>query len=356
MHKNNVHCPTQHLSNTQTSIIAAHQQHINVANTRAHHIITPASQHAVIITTINKMHAQIKARQQAQRVQDALQDLHAWEQSIQAKDEALRQRTCVQDATTPAAAHPPATQAHPTPPNAASHTFDHYREKWDKFDIDAAMASSDDEQPSSNHHVTPPTPAPPIPTNENSNDNSAPLLRPIQSRALPKKQPSRPRTTVTPTTALEWKDRGNEAFRTCRYKAAVDSYTHSLQLQPTCIAYANRAMAYLKLEQYVHVVEDATMALQFDDFYVKAWQRRAAAYTALGDHLHAAVDLERAVLLEPDNRYDGRYVWGCVGCAFGVCFWGVLLGCAFWGVCWGCFWGGVHVLGIPETPNSSTNT
>lgn len=251
------------------------------------------------------MHAQIKARQQAQQLQDALQDLHAWEQSIQAKDEALRRRseTTTTATTSHSDAPPEPVPTHPRPPaNAASHTFDHYQTKWDNFDVDAALASSDDEQtPMAGVPRDKPRPPPAPPTHANENTHQQPLLRPIQSRTLPKKQPPRA-SNNTPTTALEWKDHGNEAFRNRHYTTAIERYTRSLELQPTCVAYANRAMARLKLGQHALVVEDATMALGMDAGYVKAWQRRAAAHIALGNTMQAAGDLEHAVLLEPENR------------------------------------------------------
>lgn len=202
------------------------------------------------------MEAQIKARQQAQALQDALQDLHTWEESIKAKDEALKRKK-----TGPV-----------TPAHAATHTYDNYRDKWDAFDVDAALASSDDDHP-----------APP-----------QPLLAPIHTRTLPRPEPA---------TALDWKERGNTQFRNRQYAAALESYTRSIDMQPTCIAYANRAMARLKLNQYGEAEQDASAALELDASYIKAWQRRAAARSALGRALEAAGDLERAVLLAPDNRY-----------------------------------------------------
>lgn len=212
------------------------------------------------------MQAQIKARQQAQQLQDALQDLHTWEKSINAKDEALKRHK----------AGVPVT-------HAATHTYDHYRDKWDAFDVDAALASSDDDAP-----AQPPKP----------------LLAPLHTRTL---------TPRLPTSALEWKDHGNTQFRNRRYAAAIESYTTSIDLEPTCVAYANRAMARLKLKKHADAERDASAALELDASYVKAWQRRAAARAALGRALEAAGDLERAVLLAPDNTYGDVGGWEGTG-------------------------------------------
>jgi DnaJ family protein C protein 7 len=47
------------------------------------------------------------------------------------------------------------------------------------------------------------------------------------------------------------KDKGNEAFKSGKYDAAVEYYTDASRLVPSCPIYiSNRAMAYLKLEKY----------------------------------------------------------------------------------------------------------
>jgi hypothetical protein len=55
---------------------------------------------------------------------------------------------------------------------------------------------------------------------------------------------------------------------------ALDCYSSSLALAPTCLAYANRAMAELKLGQFREAEADCTQALRLDPLYVKAYQRR----------------------------------------------------------------------------------
>lgn len=55
-----------------------------------------------------------------------------------------------------------------------------------------------------------------------------------------------------------------------KYKAAIDGYSKALMLSPeNAVLFANRAFAYLKNEQYLAAVEDATNAIKFDPNYVK---------------------------------------------------------------------------------------
>ena len=69
----------------------------------------------------------------------------------------------------------------------------------------------------------------------------------------------------------------------------------SLELEPSCTAYANRAMARLKLKQYKRACDDCTSALNLDARYLKAWQRRATAYREMGQHCEALRDFEEAL-------------------------------------------------------------
>jgi tetratricopeptide (TPR) repeat protein len=111
---------------------------------------------------------------------------------------------------------------------------------------------------------------------------------------------SQPGTTaVAEATAL--KDRGNKFYQAGYYNAAVFCYAHSIDLQPTSLAYANRAMARLKLGQPAEAEKDCTAALQLDSSNIKALHRRGTARRQLGRLLEAAVDFEEALRLQPGH-------------------------------------------------------
>lgn len=45
--------------------------------------------------------------------------------------------------------------------------------------------------------------------------------------------------------------KGNELFKQKKFKEAIECYSRSIALSPTAVAYANRAMAYLKIRRQV---------------------------------------------------------------------------------------------------------
>ncbi|KAL4354172.1 hypothetical protein GQ457_06G021710 [Hibiscus cannabinus] len=67
------------------------------------------------------------------------------------------------------------------------------------------------------------------------------------------------------------KELGNECFKQKKFKEAVDCYSRSIALSPTAVAYANRAMAYLKIRKFQEAEDDCTEALNLDDRYIKAY-------------------------------------------------------------------------------------
>ncbi|KAL8166340.1 LOW QUALITY PROTEIN: hypothetical protein V2J09_007839 [Rumex salicifolius] len=111
------------------------------------------------------------------------------------------------------------------------------------------------------------------------------------------------------------KDLGNDFFKQKKYNEAVDCYSRSIALSPTAVAYANSAMAYLKVERQVKYVKtpvsfclfreaeaDCTEALDLDDRYIKAYSRRATARKELGKPKEALDDVQFALRLEPNNQ------------------------------------------------------
>ncbi|KAK9084346.1 hypothetical protein Scep_030817 [Stephania cephalantha] len=105
----------------------------------------------------------------------------------------------------------------------------------------------------------------------------------------------------TPDAATE-KEHGNECFKQKKFNEAIDSYSRSIALSPTAVAFANRAMAYLKLKRFEDAEVDCTEALNLDDRYTKAYSRRATARKELGKLKESFEDSEFALRLEPQNQ------------------------------------------------------
>ncbi|KAH1138259.1 hypothetical protein AAZX31_10G138000 [Glycine max] len=102
--------------------------------------------------------------------------------------------------------------------------------------------------------------------------------------------------------AVSEKDLGNEFFKQKKFKEARDCYSRSIALSPTAVAYANRAMANIKLRRFQEAEDDCTEALNLDDRYIKAYSRRATARKELGKIKESMDDAAFALRLEPNNQ------------------------------------------------------
>ncbi|KAF8088674.1 hypothetical protein N665_0532s0037 [Sinapis alba] len=98
------------------------------------------------------------------------------------------------------------------------------------------------------------------------------------------------------------KEQGNEYFKQKKFNEAIDCYSRSIALSPNAVAFANRAMAYLKIKRYREAEVDCTEALNLDDRYIKAYSRRATARKQLGMIREAKEDAEFALRLEPESQ------------------------------------------------------
>lgn len=165
----------------------------------------------------------------------------------------------------------------------AGHTYDYYKDKWDRFDVDKALEEADqdheeeddDEDEEAGRHV--------------ARDSEEPVAEPIVALD-PKKEAER------------FKVEGNNLFKAGDFGTAVSHYSASIRELPTAVAYANRAMAYLKLGRDADAEADCTEALRLDPTYLKAIQRRGTARRQLEKHMDAVNDFEAAVLLEPGSQ------------------------------------------------------
>lgn len=101
--------------------------------------------------------------------------------------------------------------------------------------------------------------------------------------------------------ATSEKDLGNEYYKQKKFLEAIECYSRSIGFAPTSVAFANRAMAYLKVKKFAEAENDCTDALNLDDRYVKAYSRRATSRKELMKLKEAMEDAEFAVRLEPNN-------------------------------------------------------
>jgi hypothetical protein len=101
----------------------------------------------------------------------------------------------------------------------------------------------------------------------------------------------------------ELKSNGNELVKRQDYKSALEQYTECIKLdasQP--IAYLNRSLCYLKLNDANGALSDSTFVLEKEPTNVKALYRRALAHKMRGSLIDARNDLERLLGIEAKNQ------------------------------------------------------
>ncbi|XP_039256082.2 sperm-associated antigen 1-like [Styela clava] len=103
--------------------------------------------------------------------------------------------------------------------------------------------------------------------------------------------------------ATREKDKGNEAFKSGDYEEALSYYCRSICLQPIAASFNNRALVYLRLEQWKEAKEDCNtvLSIEGEGENLKAMLRRASACKALESFNEAKADLLFVLDKEPNN-------------------------------------------------------
>jgi tetratricopeptide (TPR) repeat protein len=105
---------------------------------------------------------------------------------------------------------------------------------------------------------------------------------------------------------LSLKDLGNEALIAGHYTDAIHLYSTALSHLPNnAIILSNRALAYIKIENYGLAIQDASRAVEVDPTYPKGYYRRGTAEFALGRAKAARKDFRNVCKLKPKDR-DAR--------------------------------------------------
>ena len=109
------------------------------------------------------------------------------------------------------------------------------------------------------------------------------------------------------------KAEANELFKKGKLQEAMEYYTMAIEAEPvrkeTAICYANRSFAACKLEQYGQALNDAHKAIELDPSYIKAYYRRAAAYTALNQHKSALDDFKKVAKLHEEAQNPDKFIY-----------------------------------------------
>jgi len=99
------------------------------------------------------------------------------------------------------------------------------------------------------------------------------------------------------------KEKGNECFKLGNYDTAINHYTRGMMCDSTnAILPANRAMAFIKKQQFGAAEQDCNVSLSLDPSYTKAYHRRGVARMGLAKLQLAREDFTRVLQTEPGNK------------------------------------------------------
>ncbi|KAG7279954.1 hypothetical protein CRUP_025206 [Coryphaenoides rupestris] len=99
------------------------------------------------------------------------------------------------------------------------------------------------------------------------------------------------------------KHEGNDLVKRGQFREAVDRYSECLRIKPDeCSVYTNRAICFLRLNQYTEAKEDCDSALRLEPANKKAFYRRALAHKGLQVR-HLVIDGGAAPPPPPEKRH-----------------------------------------------------
>ncbi|KAL4965471.1 uncharacterized protein BDV14DRAFT_199875 [Aspergillus stella-maris] len=113
-------------------------------------------------------------------------------------------------------------------------------------------------------------------------------------------------TSIPGVSVNSWKEEGNLYFRQKRYREAIESYSKGLETSST-VAEAvpirsNRALAYIRSQQFDHALHDAEQLLAENNMHEKALQRKAAALYYLGQFRESCDTYKALARAYPENK------------------------------------------------------
>lgn len=102
------------------------------------------------------------------------------------------------------------------------------------------------------------------------------------------------------------KEDGNEHFRNGKFEEAIRAYSAGIDKDRygavAHLLFSNRAMCWLKLEEWDKAEEDATSSIDLVRTYYKAYYRRALARRKKGSLKEARCDLETVLAFAPSDK------------------------------------------------------
>jgi tetratricopeptide (TPR) repeat protein len=137
----------------------------------------------------------------------------------------------------------------------------------------------------------------------------------------------------------ECREKGNACMKEEKYIEAMFHYTHGVKLEPNnAYLYSNRSLAFLRMQQYHHALNDAKTAIKLMPKWVKGYYRKAEIECAAEHYKEAVESYKQGLAVRPDEkslmegltkatqlyqaqrRADGRMPWYglALGCVIGT--------------------------------------
>ena len=98
--------------------------------------------------------------------------------------------------------------------------------------------------------------------------------------------------------AAKLKAAGNKAYGSKDYNRAIDLYGKAILCKQDPVFYSNRAACYNAMSDWDKVIEDTTAAINLDNEYVKALNRRANAYEQVERNSEALLDYTASCIID----------------------------------------------------------
>ncbi|MEA5505079.1 tetratricopeptide repeat protein [Halotia wernerae UHCC 0503] len=107
---------------------------------------------------------------------------------------------------------------------------------------------------------------------------------------------------ITENTSSEFLNLGVDQMRRGNYNKAIENFNQAIQLQPDfTVAYSDRCLAYLQLQDYYQAVTDCTQAINLATENVEPYLNRGLAHYRQGNYLAAIANYNQAIALKPDD-------------------------------------------------------
>lgn len=98
--------------------------------------------------------------------------------------------------------------------------------------------------------------------------------------------------------AAKLKAAGNKAYGSKDYNRAIDLYGQAILCKADPVFYSNRAACWNAMSNWPKVIEDTTAAINLDNEYVKALNRRAHAYEQSSQFSEALLDYTASCIID----------------------------------------------------------